>query len=125
MRKAYDRERARKLVPLLESITREIAERTRTAAVLLAELESLGDESDTVTAKELDLRAELATQRREARLAMREIESLGCVIDETQPSLVYIPGSDGRIQRGYRWETGETTVRRLARPQPGTTPQGA
>ena len=109
MKKSYDQDRAHKLVPLLTSITSELSERMRSARVLAGRIKSL-DESEVATIR--DLRAELASQRREIRLAKAELEDLGCIIDDDNPTAVYIPGTDG--EHGFRWEQNNpTTIQQL------------
>ena len=107
----YDRERARKLVPLLTSITSELTERMRAAGALARQISAL-DETNDATIR--DLRADLASHRREIRLVKRELETLGCIIDDENPTAVYIPGTD--TEHGFRWNPGDPTVRRV---QPG------
>jgi len=105
MKKSYDSDRAHKLVPLLTSITSELAERIRTTRVIAKRIKSL-DESEVETIR--DLRAELASQRCEIRLAKAELEDLGCIIDDENPTAVYIPGTDG--DHGFRWEPKNPTT---------------
>ncbi len=106
MKKAYDSDRAKNLVPLLESISRELTERHAAIAKLERGLRSFPD-SEAPNAEELDLRAELATQRRELRLAQKELEKLGCAVDENDPGCIRIPGADGKLERGFQWSWGE------------------
>ena len=54
-----------------------------------------------------DLRAMLATHRREIRLALGELDRLGCAVDEERPSRVLIPGLDGTLEGGYAWDRDE------------------
>ena len=109
MKKSYDLTRAEKLVPLLEAITREMVDRSQTIRLLERQKPSSSDAPPD--AAELDRRAELATHRRELRLAKKELEKLGCIIDETDLTRVYIPGTDGKIDQGFSWHAGENKVR--------------
>ena len=115
MKKAYDRTTARQLVPLLESITREVVDRLHEVRIFqgkLALLEQGKSVGGTRSEEYLDLRAALSNHRREIRLAMRELERLGCVVDEHNPLLIFIPGSDGNIDHGFQWDPSDPTLRR-------------
>ena len=116
MKKAYDRHGASQLVPLLESITREIAERLEALQGLEARVETL---SKRVHADEIcNLQAEIATHRLGIRLAAKEFEALGCVFDESAPARILIPGADGKLERGFHWDLGGDGIhRRSADPQ--------
>lgn len=116
MKKAYDRHGASRLVPMLESITREIAERLEAVRDLESRVETL---SKREHANEIrNVQAEIATHRREIRLAAKECEQLGCVFDEAAPTRILIPGTDGRFERGFHWEIGGDGIqRRSADPQ--------
>ena len=111
MKKAYEPERAEKLVPLLISISREIRERGHAIQVLEGKSKKRkgkGDPVDPAT------EARLATERRELRLALRELARLGCVLDELHPFRILIPGKAGDLLGGYQWELGDETVRPVA-----------
>ena len=118
MKKAYDRTTARQLVPLLKSITREVVERLHEVRIfqgrlaLLEQGKSDGRQSDAMSAEYLDLRAALSNHRREIRLAMKELERLGCVVDEHNPLLIFIPGTDGNIDHGFQWDPADPRLRR-------------
>jgi hypothetical protein len=111
MKKAYDRSGAKRLVPLLEAITREIADRG-------AEIQRLQERAEALarsrSPERLHVQAELAVQRRELRACRRELDSLGCVVDDTDPTEVLIPGRDGEIEHGFRWHFGEEGIRAVA-----------
>ncbi len=109
--KCYDRDRAIKLVPLLESIMREVADRQRKILILEKRMNGL-TEFPADEAMHLELLAQLAAQRRQVRLSKKEIECLGCVVDKDQPNRVFIPGHDGNIDHGFRWDSGDPTVHR-------------
>jgi len=101
-RHSYDPERASALLPLLRSITAEIRERTETIDALESALQELGKTRRT---RELrgDAEAKLSIERREIRVARRELERLGCVLDEDHPLRVLIPGADGALDHGFAW----------------------
>jgi hypothetical protein len=109
MMRSYDRNAARDLVPLLESITRELTERRHEARVTETAIRRLRRQGGT--AEELtDLRAILATHKREIRLALAELERLGCSVDTDRPSRVLIPGVDGSLEGGYAWDPDEAEL---------------
>ncbi len=114
MKKAYDRTTARQLVPLLESITKEVLERLHEVRIFQGRLALL--EQDNPGGEKgvdyLEVRAALSNHRREIRLAMKELERLGCVVDEHNPLLIFIPGSDGNIDHGFQWDPSDPTLRR-------------
>ena len=115
MKHALDRNEAQKLVPLIDAIFREVAERRREVRLLEKQLNALKEAGVPDTMSEWDraqdLRARLATQRRELRLARKEFERLGCQVDEHNPNRVLILGPNGR--RAFRWDAGDTSVQRL------------
>ena len=101
-RHSYDPERASALLPLLRSITAEIRERSEAIDALVLELQGLGH-----TRRARDRRgaieADRSVQRRELRVARRELERLGCSLDEDHPLRVLIPGADGALDHGFAW----------------------
>jgi hypothetical protein len=111
-RHRYDPERASALLPLLRSITAEIRERSRAIEALEQELSQLGT-ARRVRARRGDLDAALAVQRRETRVAQREIERLGCQLDADHPLRVLIPGADGEMDHGYAWSPLDEKLRSL------------
>ncbi len=115
MKKAYDRHDAKRLVPLLEAITSELSHR-------LSEVQRLEDRVERPknarqTSERIQLQAELAVHRREVRLCRKELESLGCVNDESHPTEVLIPGRDGNLEHGYRWHFGDESIHAVASDQ--------
>jgi len=117
MKNTYDKSRAEQLVPLLEVIVAEILDRTRQAKDLERTREAQV-EGQRPSPAELERRAALAVQRRGIQMAIRELEGLGCVVDEQDLTRVYIPGTDGKIDRGFSWQSGEKNVR-VVTTQPG------
>lgn len=113
MKHSYDKDHASKLVPLLEMIFAEVADRRRAIRSLERELkterekETVGPASPRVS----DLTASLANHKRELRLASKEFERLGCVVDDHNPNRVIIPGAKGALERGFHWEAGATEIK--------------
>ena len=99
-RHSYDPERAERLLPLLRSITAEIRERSEAIDALEHELQELGG---TRRERRGEVEASLSIERRELRVARRELERLGCALDEDHPLRVLIPGADGAMDHGYAW----------------------
>ena len=78
---SYDRDHAAQLVPLLESIFAEVADRRQSIRRLERELQRAkrdGEPRATIS----DITAQLANHRRELRMTSKEFEHLGCVVDE-------------------------------------------
>lgn len=102
---SYDAPRARALVPLLRAITGELQERDRASLRLEHRLDTLrrrdGAEHDGREA--VSIRAQLATHAFERRRAQRELDQLGCILDEDHALRVLIPGQDGKFIHGYAW----------------------
>ena len=91
---SYDRDHAARLVPLLESIFAEVADRRQSIRRLERELQRAkrdGEPRATIS----DITARLANHRRELRMTSKEFEHLGCVVDEHNPNRVIIPGASG------------------------------
>lgn len=99
-RHSYDPERASALLPLLRSITAEIRERSESIDALELELQGLGH-ARRERVRRGEVEADLSIQRRELRVVRRELERLGCSLDEDHPLRVLIPGADA--DHGYAW----------------------
>lgn len=118
MKKTYDKTTARQLVPLLESITKEVVDRLHEVRIFQGRLALLeqenhrGGKDGTKAGEYLELRAALSNHRRQIRLAMKELERLGCVVDEHNPLLIFIPGTDGNFDHGFQWDPSDPTLRR-------------
>ena len=97
------------LVPLLRSIMREVCERSTAIAQIETHLEKLS-RPRKMSPEFYDLRGRLATHRRELRLARKELSRLGCVLDESNPMGVRIPGNSGDLIHGYTWVADEVTA---------------
>ncbi|HRV82250.1 MAG: hypothetical protein H6830_08695 [Planctomycetes bacterium] len=115
----FDLEAADRLIPLLGGIVAEVWERSHDIRVLRSRLAQLcGPEGDLPTwpeerAEALELRARLATQLRERRLAREELEVLGCYLVETD-GIVRIPGPSGTLEDGFLWGVDEEHVAPIA-----------
>ena len=111
MKRAYDRQEAQRLLPLLRSIVSEIEERATNVRHLAHRLRRLRDERSDERAQ-ANAVAELAEQKRELRHAHEELEALGCAVDPTDGHTVLIPGEDGRLWSGYelRIDSGRLTA---------------
>jgi hypothetical protein len=108
----YDERHAEALVPLLRSIMHEIQERGRAITRLerrreiLTSAEGAYDRQNRMS----DVEGRLSIHRREMRLAMRELERLGCALDQDDPRRVRIPGRDGKLEKGYSWGPSDETL---------------
>lgn len=109
MKRAYDARNADQLIPLLRSVQREIRERADEIRGLRVRLTNLTRGQGDVEATRA-LQAELANHKREIRLARKELERLGCAIDEERPERVLIPGVGGDLAAGFAWSFGEGHV---------------
>jgi len=110
----YDRGRATRLLPLLNSITREIEERSAALAELEARMSpsAPSDGLPFLTEDELrNLVAEAALHRRELRHAKEELLALGCSIVGTEPITIRIPGHLGSERRSFVYRTGDPVLR--------------
>ena len=114
MKRAYDRDRARQLIPLLGSITQEISDRVHEALIIQGRLAKL--EGNPIGDEFMNLKAKLAVHRRELRHSAKELDRLGCVMDEEEPGQIRIPGSDGDFEHGFQFDSGSRSLRRV---QPG------
>ena len=108
----YDEPRARALVPLLRAITHEMQEREqeidRLEQRLLALRRQESSRNDGPAA--LLVQAQLATQCAERRRSQKELDALGCVLDEDHALRVLIPGTDGKFVHGYAWSPFDGVV---------------
>jgi hypothetical protein len=99
-------EQATRLLPLLRSIGEEILERAA-HVVHIEEMIAALSTAPRVHATEIaSNQAELAYQRRELRIAERELERLGCQIDSLAPLTFRIKTSD---DHGFTWRLGDPT----------------
>lgn len=56
----------------------------------------------------------LVEHRRALRWAERELEVLGCTIDEDHPLRILIPGSNGAFERGFAFDGSSGELRAIA-----------
>lgn len=110
VRKTYDARDAKALIPLLRSITQEIQEREQEIDRLDIRAQALEGRAGT-DRERTRLEAEAATHKRELRFALRELERLGCALDQDHPLRVLIPGSATAKGPGYAWSPEDTTIR--------------
>jgi len=106
----YDAKHARKLLPLLASIGREIQERTQSLADLEAAIERASERPGLDPHRMHALVAEAAAHRMGIRLARAELERLGCSVVGTEPLTFRIPGRIGDTRRSFFWRAGSTAV---------------
>lgn len=117
MNRSYDSRNADRLIPLLRSVQRELRERAdhiRGLRVRMANLPRTAAGLD----EQRTIQAELAHHKLEVRLARKEIERLGCAIDEQRPERVLIPGVDGDLAKGFAWSFGEGHVQAASESLP-------
>lgn len=107
--KNYDAPHAEALIPLLRSITNEIQEREQAIDRLTARLHFLED-SKTASDERSNIEASLAEHKRERRLALREIERLGCALDLDHPLRVLIPGDTKGPAGHFAWSPEDATI---------------
>lgn len=112
MSQAYDHQTAQRLLPLVTSIGIELSERLHEVRILQGSI-NLRERNGDIDDELLDLRAQLANHRREIRYAGKELERLGCAIDQNQPGRILIPGADGEVAHGYTWAASDPTLRRV------------
>lgn len=107
----YDREQAERLVPLLRSITREIRERSE----LIDRMDRAIDRErgDTRSGNASRWTVRLVEHRRALREAERELQELGCALDEDHPFRVLIPGSNGAYERGFAYDGSSGELRAI------------
>ncbi|MBI5362781.1 MAG: DUF2203 family protein, partial [Planctomycetes bacterium] len=108
----YDREKAERLVPLLRSITREIRERSEVIERLDRAIGGARGDARAGHAARWELR--LVEHRRSLRDAERELEELGCTLDEDHPLRILIPGSNGAFERGFAFDGSSGEPRAIA-----------
>ena len=94
--KTFERAEAERMAPLLQSMTQEIRERTRTLAGLERRLGVLeGYQGPAARAEVGQLRSQVSTQARELRQVRKEVERLGLAIDDGPPPSIVVPGNQG------------------------------
>ncbi len=107
----YDRTRANELLPLLESIGKEIRERSLKLTAIELRLEEL-EGLPSADENEIHLHvAEASQHRRALRLAKQELERLGCSVVGTAPLTFRIRGEEGTQKTSFVWQTGDPALR--------------
>ena len=101
MKKAYELQEADQMRPLIQAIARELDDRFLAVKRLERRLRRIeregGDEAQsTITV------AALAEHRRNLRLTVNELETLGGEVEPGLPVIVRLPGPDGTFDSGYR-----------------------
>ena len=91
----YAEPQAEKLLPLLVSIGREVKNRIRAIDELEQKLASYGPTNPARDQAATEAIAQLAVHKRELRLALKELERLGCDLDADHPLRILIPGLNG------------------------------
>lgn len=96
-----DEEGIARLVPFLESIAREVAERDEALDRIERALVDLERRGLGRSPQAVQLIAEAALHRRELRSAGAELERVGCALLSRRPPTIHIAGSG----RGWLWQT--------------------
>ena len=91
----YAEPQAEKLLPLLVSIGREVKNRLRAIDELEQQLAHYGPANPPRDPEGTEAVAQLALHKRELRLALKELERLGCDLDADHPLRILIPGLNG------------------------------
>jgi hypothetical protein len=94
-RRIYALKEAEKIVPLLRSIGKEIHVRRRATEELQKRLDLVRGVARAENSVLRGLEAQIATHLREIRSSERELDHLGCRLDERHPLRILIPSSDG------------------------------
>jgi hypothetical protein len=92
--KTIEQRELERMMPLLRSISRELAERSRAIESLEARLHFIqaSPRAARAHADEIGtLEAQLSTHRRELRQISKEVRRLGCDLDEGHPVRILIP----------------------------------
>jgi len=98
--KTYDRSQAESLLPLLDSILREIEDRRK---ILRSQESHKAKIAGSEDAEWHNLLADIADNKRQLRLAEEELTRLGCSIENQKSLLVRIPGQAGE---SFLWQPG-------------------
>ena len=93
----YEKAEAEELVPLLVSIGREVKDRTRRIEELEQRLAVYGPDNPARGEEAGTLVGRLAIEKRELRSTLKELEGLGCRLDDDHPLRILIPGKDGPL----------------------------
>jgi predicted RNase H-like nuclease (RuvC/YqgF family) len=96
--KTIERKELERMMPLLRSISRELAERSRAIESLEARLHFIqaSPQATRAHADEISgLEAQLSAHRRELRQISKEVRRLGCELDEGHPMRILLPTTVG------------------------------
>ncbi|MAB79572.1 MAG: hypothetical protein CMJ89_09500 [Planctomycetes bacterium] len=110
----YDVRGANRLLPLLNSIGREIQERTEALDQLEDQIGCLSSSNRTTErtgALLAQASAEAATQRRAIRQVREELQRFGCSVLGTDPLTIRIPGRVGEAKKSFVWQTGDPVLK--------------
>ena len=102
----YEATAAKALLPLLDSIRRELEERGETLARIEERIDSLAHGPCSREAEQRFLLAEASAERRELRRCHRELERLGCSVLGTKPLTIRIPTVEGATKKSLVWQHG-------------------
>lgn len=104
---------ARRTLPLVRSIAREVRDRYRAISVLESQLEGRGSSTHEDARHDvLDLGARLATARRELRLAEKELMRLGWLVERSEPMRLIYHGEEGDAD--LTWQPEDTGFYRVS-----------
>jgi len=104
---------ARRTLPLVRSITREVRDRSRAIAVLEAQLESRGPEKHDGGRDEVArIEARLALARRELRQAEKELMRLGWIVERAEPMRLIYHSNEGAAD--LTWQPDDTGFHRVS-----------
>ena len=106
MKKTYRREEAERTLPLLRSIGREASDRMREMRRIAGRIAVLFPRRRVHGEEIRRLESELSVQRRELRHARRELERLGCRLDDGAEARILIPADRGaHVVEGFLSQT--------------------
>lgn len=104
---------ARRTLPLVRSIAREVRDRVHAISVLEAQLASRGSGAGEEAIKEAhEIEARLACARREHRLAEKELMRLGWIVERAEPMRLLYHGEEGRAD--LTWQPEDTSFYRVS-----------
>lgn len=119
MNKSYDSESAKRLIPLLRVLNREISERRAAIRSAATEVHRLRRDHSRIGSRErrdevIRLQARISTHKLEIRRTERELARLGCLVDAQDPATFHIPGRSGELEDGYVWHVGDSRIQALS-----------
>lgn len=111
--RAYEWHEALALLPLLESIAREMRERDEVLRRIAGDLRRLEKRGRGRSAEARLLGAEAADHRTAMRQARVEVERLGCEGIGVRPPTIRIPAAGGPEAETWVWRLGDLLPRRF------------